>query len=390
MGLFSRANKTSVPVVEERSIGDWVANGQYSNSGFICTIAAVFNAISLISNSIAELPIRVKVDGEEDLAHPYNNLFTTANVSKFHLMKTAVVDAIIQGDGYIYIERGTNGVPSKLIYCPHGQVTHYYNELNGEEYFTCTRVSKDRIDPKDMVHLMINTRNGVEGKPITFYGKPLFDLAKYCNSAASDFFSSGMNLSGILTVAGNPSQDEITNIRNNWRQMRAGDSKSGLAILRGNMAYQSVGQNAADSQLLETRLFNVQEIARVFGISPALLGDLSHSTYNSIEQSQMEFLQHTLLPYITMIESELNRKLCSGSNVSIDLDESYILRTDKQATANYCATLVNSGICSRNEARKLLGLAPIEGADILTVSFTDISQNTIGKSDTSDEGDDNQ
>lgn len=145
--------------------------------------------------------------------------------------------------------------------------------------------------------------------------------------------------------------------------------------------------------MLETRLFNVSEIARFFNISPVLLQDLSKSSYSSIEAANLQFLTQTLIPYIAIIEREFNRKLVSDSTVFIDLDEREFLRTDMQSTANYYTTLVNAGILTTNECREQLGYNTVEGGDNLRIPYTDINQNTInddgaaGGSDSDDDSD---
>lgn len=153
-----------------------------------------------------------------------------------------------------------------------------------------------------------------------------------------------------------------------------------MAILEAGMSYQAISGNSKDSQLLETRLFNIQDVARFFSINPVLLGDLSHSSYSTIEASLLEFVTHTLYPYITLIENELKRKLIKPSekNLYIDLDAGFILKSDKNSQANYLSTLVSSGIMTRNEAREQLGLNAMEGADELIIPFTNIAQNTVG------------
>lgn len=145
------------------------------------------------------------------------------------------------------------------------------------------------------------------------------------------------------------------------------------------MSYQPIQLNATDSQMLESRQYNVQDIARFFGISPVLLGDLSHNSYSTIEAVQQQFLLHTLQPYITMIEEEFTKKLFSNSesNLEINLDETVVLRTDKTAQANYYSTLLDKGILSINEVRKELGYSEIEGGDKHTISYTKIEDNII-------------
>lgn len=89
-------------------------------------------------------------------------------------------------------------------------------------------------------------------------------------------------------------------------------------------------------------------------------------------------MTQTLLPYISIIESEFNRKLVGEENIFIDLDEREFLRTDSQSTANYYVTLVNAGILSRNEVREQLGYNKVDGADELAIPYTNTEQNTFG------------
>jgi HK97 family phage portal protein len=141
--------------------------------------------------------------------------------------------------------------------------------------------------------------------------------------------------------------------------------------------------------LIDTRTFNIQEIARYFGISPVLLYDLTHGSYNSVEAANLQFLTQTLIPYITIIENEFNKKLISERNVYIDLDERELLRTDMKSSAEYYTKLVAGGIISVNEARVSLGFNKVEGGDELNIAYTDISQNSITSNGDSDNDSDN-
>lgn len=382
--IFTRSNKQQTINVEERSFNgaESALHGLLSNEGPVTSLSAVYAAVELISNSLAELPILIKVEGLVDTEHPYNHLFCNNLMSKYILIKQLVWDILImQGNAYLYIRRDSRGVPKELVYCKPSTVQVIYNEQTRDLYYMCQNVVKGRIEPKDMIHLYKNSQDGINGRSIISYAKKVFDLSKFTDSTASNYYQSGCNVNGILTITGNPTNEEVEKIRMNWRKLHSGDSASGLAILKGNMNYQSVGSSAAESQMLEARLFNVSEIARFFNISPVLLGDLSKSSYNTIEAAQLEFVQHTLYPFIVMFEEELNRKLCHRSNVRIDFDETFLVKSDKSVQANYLNTLVGGGIISVNEARASLGLNPIDGGDKLIIPYTDLSQNTIGETD---------
>lgn len=386
MGLFEnifKRSKTNVQAEERAFSGAEVSlNSLLDNSGPVTSLSGVYAAVELISNSLAELPILIKVEGKVDGGHPYNHLFCGNLMSKYMLIKQLVWDILINnGNGFLYIRRDGRGVPTELVYCKPGNVQVMYNEQAQDLYYLCNYVQKGKILPKDMIHLYKNSQDGINGRSIISYAKKVFDLGKFTDATASNYYQSGCNLNGILTITGNPSQEEVEKIRMNWRRLHGADGNSGLAILKGNMNYQSIGTSASESQMLEARLFNVSEIARFFNISPVLLGDLTKSSYSTIEAAQLEFVQHTLYPFIALFESELNRKLCHDTNVHIDFDESFLIKSDKSVQANYLNTLVSGGILSINEARAQLGLNPIDGGDKVIIPYTSIEQNTIGEAE---------
>ena len=111
-----------------------------------------------------------------------------------------------------------------------------------------------------------------------------------------------------------------------------------------------------------------------------MVGDLSHSSYSTIEATLLEFVTHTLSPYIIMCEEEFTRKLIKPSEkyLYINLDENYKLKSDKQSQANYLNTLVSGGIITANEARQILGFNKVDNADSLVIPYTNIKDNTLG------------
>lgn len=351
-------------------------------------LSAVFSAIEIITNSIAELPILIKSGKEIVTNHSLNTVFKSGVQSKFILMKQLITDMLLHGNGYAYIERSNDGTVTGIRYLEHGDVSVHWNKAKKELYYHIPTVRKGKIEPIDVIHLYKNSYDGITGKGILSYANRTIDLANYTEDAAQNYFSSGCNLSGILSVQGVLSDKQKQEIRDNWSQTHSGNGSSGLAVLSGNMNYQSIGTNSKDSQLLESRTFNISEVARYFNISPVLLSDLTHSSYSTIEASQMEFIIHTLLPYISLIESEFNRKLLkpSESDLTIDLDETFVLKADKQATANYLGTLTDKGILSINEARYLLGYGEVEGGDKHRIAYSKTEDNDINTQKNTDEG----
>ena len=351
-------------------------------------LSAVYRATEIISDSIAVLPIKIQKLGEKGKNemdnHPLKLVFSDKNsnniLSKFTMMKLLVQSVILRGNGFALILRAEDGTVTGLRFLEPQEVIINYNKITGELYYTVPKLTKSKhIEPINMIHLIKNSYDGVNGLSVLSYAYRTIKNANATEESAKSFFDNGCNLSGILKVQGQLQQKQKDDIRTSWAQAYSNGGR-GLAVLQGNMDYQPIQINAKDAQMLESRVFNVQDIARFFGLNPVLLGDLSHASYNTIEAVQQEFLVHTLQPYVTMIENEFNRKLLKPSErkLQIILETNEILRTDKSAQAQYYSTMLSNGIMSINEIRKELGYNPVDGADDLVLPYTDLSQNTIG------------
>lgn len=354
--------------------------GQFLLSDSATTVSAFFAAVELISNSIAQLPILIKRDNQTIYDNHLNVLFAHTAMSKFNMLKQLIYDVIMYGNAVMYIKRAQDGTPIDLIYCEHGTYNIFYQQNKQELYYKIPFITKRRIEPIDVIHLYKNSFNGFVGRPVSNYASNVIQLAAAADKAAKNYYSSGCAIQAALTIKSSR-RGAKEQARQAFLDTHSGLNPSGLVILDDDMTYTPLSGNANETQMLETRLFNVAEIARYFNINPVLLGDLSKSSYNTIEAANLEFLTHTLMPYVSMVQDEFNRKLVkpSEAGITIDLDESYLIKADKDSTAQYLKTLVDSGIITRNEARKQLGYNEMEGCDDLIVPFTNIKDNTIGK-----------
>lgn len=381
---------------EKRSIdyistyGEALPFSQFQNAYTAMNISAVYRAVEIISDSVAMLPIKIKeIDAthkEELQTHPLNMVFQNNIFSKYNLIKLMIQSVLLKGNGFAYIHRAKDGTATELQFLENGDVQIHYNKQKKELYYTSNIISSKKIEPCNMIHLVKNSYDGVNGVSVLTYAARSIKLASNTENSANSFFTNGCNLSGVLTVQGQLSDKQRSDIRTSWNQAYS-NGGNGLAILQGNMEYKPIQLNAADSQMLESRQFNVEDIARFFGISPVLLGDLTHANYNSIEALQQMFLLHTLQPYITLIEEEFTRKLFKPSekNLIVNLDETALLKTDKVALSTYYGNLLDKGVLCVNEVRKELGYSEIEGGDKHLIAYTKIEDNTINKKDNNDD-----
>lgn len=348
-------------------------------------LSAFFAAVNLISNSIAIMPWQFKAYNQEDT--PDNryiiDLFTNSNLTQFTIIKNMIRDCILYGNAFCYIKRDRTGKAKSLQYLPYGKCSIFYNDVTGVLLYQAPSVSRSYIEPVNMIHLRMLSKDGINGLSILDYADSTLKLSGAAEKSAQEYFNSGLTVKGVLS-SDTPrlTQQQREGIRQSWNESQLGNG-IGIPVLEAGLKYQPISSNSKDAELLESRMYNITEIARFFQISPILLGDLSKSSYNSIEQSMLQFVLNTLSPYITMLEQEINAKLIMPSDkyrFYIDIIEEHIIKQDKRSQANYLNTLVTSGIISVNEARRQLGYTEVEGCDDLIIPFTKIEDNKIGSS----------
>lgn len=374
---ITKRNKQPIQEYPREDAATSLIFGGYKLEDSATSLSAFYAALELISNSIAQLPILVKKNNKINKNHPINLLFKDGLISKYNLIKMLISDVILHGNAYCYIERAKDGTPINLVYCEHGTVNIVYNQKKQELYYQIPFIKKGNIESCNVIHLFKDSNNGIQGRGLITYANQVIKLSQATDKAARNYYASGCALQGALTIKG-----ARKGAKEQARQAFAnthGDKGSGLVILDDDMSYQQLSSNANDSQMLEARSFNVAEIARYFNINPILLGDKSGASYNSIELANIEFVTHTLMPYVAMMQDEFNRKLVkpSENGITIDIDETWLMKGDQKTTAEYLTKLTSSGIMTINEARNHLGLIPVEGGDEVQIPYTKIEDNKI-------------
>lgn len=375
------------PILEQRSndsdIGTGfmsLLHGRASDYSFVKEqISAVYDAMEQISGSIAQLPIKVtNFDGEDVYDYPTKLIFYNNTVSKYNLMKQLIWDLYTHGNAYMLIKRDNTGSPIGLQYLEPNSVVKIYDNTKPENlYYLCPTVKQGKIEPINMIHIykhgIFNQKNQSPSK----FANQAIRLANETDMNAYQYFRSGCNVNGILKFLTTSTPTQRQELLSNW-QSSVGGKRNGVAIVPNNVDYIKLGSDGSSAQLLESRQYNLQEIARYFNISPVMLGDLTHASYSTLEMVMQQFVTVTLQPIIVLIEEEFNRKLISKyESVRIGLDETFLIKYDKNTEANYFKGLVQSGIITINEARRKMGYSEIEGANKLILPYTDVAQNTI-------------
>lgn len=339
-------------------------------------LSTVYRCVDLISDSVAVLPLKTYLLDEGGFKKEYKthpaymilDLEPNEDMTRFVFFKTLMASVLLTGNGYAYVERDRNLNLLQLVYIPTSQVTIVYiTDKNGIMRKRYQVVGfKELVEPKDMIHVLNFSYDGIIGVSTLTHARQTLGIATKSEEHASGFFESGGAVSGILTVEGKRlDKGQKDQIYETWDE-RMSQHPNGIAVLEGNMKYQPITVSPKDSQLLESRQFNVVDICRFFSVSPVKAFDLSKSSYSTVEATQLQYLTDTALAVITKIEQEINRKVFLRSErgrIIAEFDTSAILRTDKAAQAAYWKDMFYVGAASPNEIRRENNLSRVDNGD---------------------------
>jgi HK97 family phage portal protein len=253
------------------------------------------------------------------------------------------------------------------------------------EYQTATGTRKYRHS--QIIHLRNFSIDGLTGLNPIQQQRQAIGTASAQQTFSAKMYRNGGRPSGVLEHPGFLSLDAVGNIRSDWEKVHSGADNAGkVAILWEGMKYNAIGMTADDMQFIESRKFQVAEIARIYGVPHHLLGDLERATCSNIEQQNIEFVQYVLAPYCAKWEQRLNQSLLSKEpGIYAKFNLSALMRGDAASRAHFYSSMVQNGIMSRNEVRHLEELNTIDGeADSLTVQanmldLSDLQKITAGR-----------
>ena len=230
-----------------------------------------------------------------------------------------------------------------------------------------------RLKPSDVLHVPGLGFDGLVGYSPIAMAKNAIGLAIAAEEYGSKFYANGAAPSGVLEHPGilkDPSK-----VRDSWNETFGGSGNAHkIAVLEEGMKYTPISINPSEAQFLETRKFQIDEIARIFRVPPHMIGDLERSTFSNIEQQSLEFVKYTLEPWLVRWEQSMTRALISQSDKSkyfIKFNVDGLLRGDYQSRMNGYATARQNGWMSANDIRELENLDRIpaeEGGDLYLIN----------------------
>ena len=355
--------------------------GEY-NTGSALTLSAVYRAVNLISGSIASLQMKVYgIDKggfkSELVGEPLSNLLgcePNESMSRFVFFKQILQYKYNNGNAYIYIIRDNrfNATSLNLIK-PDFVIPLISNDVLK---YHLTQLGKT-VDASDIIHIVnypVTDALGITtGQSTISFAANSLAISNYSELSAKEHFRNGANIPGVLNTVASLNPKQRQDIIDSLKQSTTMDSlnPNGVAILGGgDFKFIPFGISPKDSQLIESRQWNVSDIGRFFSVNPILLFDNAQAKLSNAENAQLDFLNTTLLPEIELLENEFTRKLILPSqrkSKEIRFDLSNILRADSTSRAAYFQSLTQIGVLSANDVAKEMNYPQIEGGDIHTI-----------------------
>lgn len=420
MGLINKLFKSrDHPKIDNRTVGSSCSfymggssAGKNVNERSAMQMTAVYSCVRILAEAVAGLPLhlyRYKEDGGKERAID-NNLYhllhdePNKEMSSFIFRETLMTHLLLWGNAYAQIIRNGKGEVVALYPLMPNKMQVDRDE-NGELYYIYTRSSDEAktmegvtvyLTPRDVLHIPGLGFDGLVGYSPIAMAKNAIGLAIATEEYGAKFFANGAAPSGVLEHPG--TIKDPSRLRENWNSTFGGSANSGkVAVLEEGMKYTPISISPEQAQFLETRKFQIDEIARIFRVPPHMVGDLEKSSFSNIEQQSLEFVKYTLDPWVIRWEQSLSRALLNEDEKRkyfFKFNLEGLLRGDYESRMSGYAVARQNGWMSANDIRELENMDKIpaeDGGDLYLINGNMLPLNKAGayanieKEDTADE-----
>lgn len=365
-------------------------SGKPVNERTAMQTTAVYACVRILAEAIASLPLHVyeyQDDGGKKLVHDhplYYLLHDEPNpeMTSFVFRETLMSHLLIWGNAYAQIIRDGAGrvlglyplLPDKMEVQrdDRGNIYYVYSR-NSDENPMFKEYGNIKLKAEDVLHIPGLGFDGLIGYSPIAMAKNAVGMTLACEEYGASFFANGANPGGVLEHPG--VLKDLSKVRESWNSVYRGvNNAHKIAVLEEGMKYQQIGIPPEEAQFLETRKFQINEIARLYRIPPHMVGDLDKSSFSNIEQQSLEFVKYTLDPWVIRWEQSLQKSLLlpgEKGKYFIKLNVDGLLRGDYQSRMNGYAVGRQNGWFSANDIREMENMNPIpdeEGGNLYLVN----------------------
>lgn len=296
----------------------WPVMTSSGTAGAALRSSAVWACCNIISKSIATLPTGVfretPTGCEPAKNHPYSTLLTTMPNPSMTLqqwLQPTMLHLLLWGNAFTYIDRIGGEVVGLWPLLPDRMRIQFVSDSQVLYTYFDRRGRGQVFQPgQDIIHFRLFSLDGYIGLSVLQFQALTIDFQDMSSAFAYNLYANGGRPNGVLSYPNTLKKDQVDKIRESWANIHGGVQGAGkVAILEGGAKYESVAIPPEGLQFIETQKWSVEQIARVFGVAPHLIGAMDKPTYASVEQQSIEFLRYTISPYVKALESSIDSAL---------------------------------------------------------------------------------
>ena len=363
-------------------------SGKTVNEFTAMQTTAVYACVRILAETLAALPLqlyRYTPGGKERVYdHPlYHLLHDEPNpeMTSFIFRETLMSHLLIWGNAYAQIIRDRLGRvqglyplrPDKMTVCrdDRGKIFYLYTKT-GDESPNIKPYGQVALQKEEVLHIPGLGFDGLIGYSPIAMAKNAIGIAIATEEYGATFFANGATPGGILEHPGIVKDPE--RLRQSWKAQFSGKNNHSVAVLEEGMTFKQMAIPPNEAQFLETRKFQINEIARIFRVPPHMVGDLEKSSFSNIEQQSLDFVMYTLNPWIVRWEQAMQQALllpAEKGRLSFRFNVYGLLRGDYQSRMNGYAVARQNGWMSANDIRELENMNPIpdeEGGNLCLIN----------------------
>jgi HK97 family phage portal protein len=283
----------------------------------------------------------------------------------FAFMEILMADLMLAGDFFAYVSRDATGQPVALTRLKPGTVViaEYFDRAEGMVLFydaTLPNGTRERFASRDILHIAGFSRNGLHGLNPIRYARDALGSTIATSEHTARFWSRGGKPSTVLRTEQKVSPDDKNRIRTDWERLHSGNDSSRVAVLDQDLSVEFLSHNMKDSQFLETREFQVVDLARIWGVPPHLIFDLTRSTFSNIEQQSLEFVIYHLGPHYARIAQAITKAFARPEHYFEHLTDA-LVKGDLKSRMEAYWQLRQMGAANANELRAKENMPDIQG-----------------------------
>jgi HK97 family phage portal protein len=333
--------------------------------------SAVWACCRVVSQAISALPGHIFAEAPEGKTkatkHPYYRMLTTRPnplMTMVQWRQTTVLHLMLYGNAYTIPEYDGGEVIALWPIAP--ERVSIIRDVTGAYLYRVLDAAGKPHDylPLELLHFRIFSLDGLIGLSPIEYHRVAFQIDTVARTYAFNLYANGGRPQGVLEYPGNLNEIQIQGIRAGWKQVHSGAQNVGnIVVLEGGTKYSALALPPEQMEFIAQQKFSVEQIARIYGVPPHLIGAMDKPTYASVEQQGLEFLQYNLQPIATSIERTIESVLLEAPYF-YKLNLSTFERSDIKTRYAAYATARQWGFMSVNDIRELEDLNRIPEGDV--------------------------